>query len=183
MSFEAVLEQHIRKQTELQERMDSYGVNTVEGIVERAGLVWDYDSLSWVKAQQSLVRTDNLTVTLPATAATAAKQDTGNAALSSIDGKVLTDAQLRAVALPLPAGAATAAGQPAIHAMGAAIPAGANAAFVETRGMVPKVATYFYTGGGDIDKIETVFGTMKRVDQFAYSGGNLASITTTIVAA
>ena len=163
------------------------------GVIERAGLVWDVDSLTWVKGQQSLVKTDNLTVTLPATAATAAKQDTGNASLASIDGKppalsvgrVPVDGSavtqpVSAASLPLPTGAATAANQPATHAMGSAIPTGATASFVESRGMVPKTATYFYVGA-DIDKIETVFGTKKRIDQFAYSGGNLASVTTTIV--
>jgi hypothetical protein len=55
---------------------------------------------------------------LPTGAATEAKQDTGNTSLASIDGKVLTDAQLRASAVPvslaaapLPTGAATEAKQ------------------------------------------------------------------------
>ena len=49
--------------------------------------VWDVGSLSWVKSVQPVVSTDTLNVTLPATAATAAKQDTGNTSLASLDTK------------------------------------------------------------------------------------------------
>lgn len=50
---------------------------------------FDYDLLRWVPSQQAVVRADTLNVTLPATAATAANQTTGNTSLASIDTKTL----------------------------------------------------------------------------------------------
>lgn len=52
--------------------------------------VWDVNTLKWVAMTQPTVSTDTLTVTLPGTAATAARQDTGNTSLASIDGKTAT---------------------------------------------------------------------------------------------
>ena len=100
--------------------IEEYLAPDFEGVVKRAGLVWDVDTLSWIKAQQAVINTDTLAITLPATAATAAKQDTGNASLASIDGKLpaLSGGRVpidgsgvtqpvSATALPLPSGAAT----------------------------------------------------------------------------
>lgn len=53
-------------------------------LVDARSQVWDDNTLSWVPERQAVVSTDTLNVTLPATAATAAKQDTGNASLASI---------------------------------------------------------------------------------------------------
>ena len=53
--------------------------------------VWDVNTLTRVKAQQSVLSTDSITVSI-AGVATAAKQDTGNTALASL----LTELQLKA---------------------------------------------------------------------------------------
>ena len=81
-------------------------------LVDARSQVWDDNTLSWVPERQAVVSTDTLNVTLPATAATAAKQDTGNTSLASIAASVggtlavsgpLTDSQLRATAVPVSA--------------------------------------------------------------------------------
>lgn len=57
-------------------------------VVERSNeYVWDVNTLTWVRGQQSLLSTDTLTVTI-AGVSTAAKQDTGNTSLASIDTKL-----------------------------------------------------------------------------------------------
>ena len=63
---------------------------------------------------------DGATVSLPLPtgAATDAKQDTGNASLASIDGKVATAANQTSGNAALPTGAATAAKQPALGTAG-----------------------------------------------------------------
>mgnify|MGYP001571951681 CR=1 FL=1 len=60
------------------------GWDGTEGVRRQAGLVWDVGALTWVKEQQAVLRTDNVTVTLPATAATAAAQDVGNGSLTAV---------------------------------------------------------------------------------------------------
>lgn len=44
-----------------------------------------------------------------------------------------------------------------------------------------KNATITYSLSGDVDKIETIIGDKKRIDQYNYSGGELVGISTTLV--
>lgn len=59
-----------------------YGYDLSEEVYRTAGLVWDVDTLSWVKAQQALLKTDNLEVTVDFT-------DTNNLIQEIIDSKSL----------------------------------------------------------------------------------------------
>ena len=109
----------------------------LDGINNVGTWVWNYVDLVWERAQQSVVNTDSLTVTIDATSLT-----------------------LGAAPIALP-----------------------RAIMTETLGMLPKEALFFYTIDGDIDRIETTLenALKKKVDTFAYSGGNLLSITSAIV--
>lgn len=87
---------------------DGGGSLTVDGAVTaNQGGTWNITNVSGV-------------VSLPTGAATAAKQDTGNAFLASIDGKITTcnTGAVTVAACVLPAGAATAAKQPALGVAG-----------------------------------------------------------------
>ena len=70
--------------------------------------VWDINTLSWVRMLQPFISTDTLNVTFEGVS-TAAKQDTGNASLASIDSKLTNPLPVSAASLPLPTGAATSA--------------------------------------------------------------------------
>ena len=51
-----------------------------------------------------------------------------------------------------------------------------------TPGFKAKAVSYFYTVGGDVDRIETTVGAKKKVEQFAYSGtGDLTGSTVIII--
>ncbi len=51
----------------------------------------------------------------------------------------------------------------------------------EQLALTAKDSTITYLPSGDIDKIETIIGAKKKVDQYNYTSGDLTSITTTIV--
>lgn len=53
----------------------------------------------------------------------------------------------------------------------------------EQLALTAKDSVISYLGSGDIDKIETIIGSKKKVDQYNYTLGELTSITTTIVEA
>lgn len=69
------------------------------------------DGLTDAELRASAVPVSAASLPLPAGAATAARQDTGNASLASLDTKLTNPLPVSAASLPLPAGAATAANQ------------------------------------------------------------------------
>jgi len=55
-----------------------------------------------------------------------------------------------------------------------------NPMHVADTSFIAKAATFFYTAGGDIDRIETTIGTKKKIEQFSYTDSDLTGLTVTI---
>jgi hypothetical protein len=60
-------------------------------------------------------------------------------------------------------------------------PALVNPTYVNDSGFIAKSVSYFWTAGGDIDRVETIIGTKKKIEQYTYSGNNLSGLTVIIV--
>lgn len=52
--------------------------------------------------------------------------------------------------------------------------------YVNDSGFIAKTVSYFYTVDDDIDRIETVIGSKKKIEQYDYTDGVLTSSTVTI---
>lgn len=125
------------------------------------GYIWDIGTLSWIRQLQGIINTDTLIVSL-AGVSTAAKQDTGNVSLASIDSKI-TAVNTGAITFASPqhiiadSGTITTVG--AVTVITNALPAGSN------------VIGHVIVDSGSITTSITNDGTFAKE-----TGGNLATI-------